>query len=259
LRRAAALSLIALLAGAPGAAAATYPWSERVASATSYAKKRAGRVAFAVKTPSGHVYGRHIHERHYSASAVKAMLLVAYLRQGSVRDRSLRSFDKRLLHPMITRSDNRDASRVMRIVGAAGLLKLARKVEMKDFSVGGAWSNARLSAYDQTRFFFEIDSLIPPKHAAYAMTQLKSIIEPQRWGLPQVLPAPDWVIFFKGGWRASGGGGRWLVNQTALLVKGTRTRLAISVLTDGDLGFDYGTRSIEGVGKRLLLGVDAFS
>jgi beta-lactamase class A len=250
-RRLVALALLPLVL-APTASAATYPWARRVSSATKYAKGRSGRVAFAVKVTDGHVYGRHIHETHYSASAVKAMLMVAYLRQGSVRNRSLGAGDKNLLHPMITRSDNGAASRVMRIVGAAGLRKLAAKVGMKDFSVGPAWANARLSPYDQTRFFFEIDALIPPKHQGYALTQLKSIIPAQRWGLPPDLPA-GWDIYFKGGWRPSGGGGRWLVNQSALLIHGTQTRLAISVLTDGDPGFTYGTKTIEGVGKRLLL------
>jgi len=67
LRRAVVLALLALLVAAPAASAA-YPWSKRVASATSYAKKRSGRVSFAVKTTDGHVYGRNIHQTHYSAA-----------------------------------------------------------------------------------------------------------------------------------------------------------------------------------------------
>jgi hypothetical protein len=251
LKRLVVAAVAALLVPVPVASAANYPWSKRVKSATAYAKKRSGRVAFAVKTTEGHVYGRNIHETHYSASAVKAMLMVAYLRQGSVRNRSLGQGEKNLLRPMITRSDNGAASRVMRIVHASGLRKLAAKVGMKDFSVGSAWSNALLSAYDQTRFFFEIDALVPPKHRAFAMAQLKSIIPVQRWGLPPVLP-PGWEIYLKGGWRPSGGAGRWLVNQSALLVHGQQSRLSIAVLTDHDPGFTYGTESIRGVGARLL-------
>jgi hypothetical protein len=256
-KRSAAVAIAVLAVTAPSASAATYPWHERVASTTAYAKKRAGRVAFAVKTPDGHVYGRHIHETHYSASAVKAMLMVAYLRQGSVRNRTLRSFDKGLLHPMITRSDNGDASRVRRIVGAHGLRKLAARVGMKDFFVGGAWSNALLSPYDQTRFFWSIERIIPARHRAYALKQLSSIIPAQRWGLPHVVPS-GWDLYFKGGWRRSGGRGRWLVNQIGLFDDPGEASLAVAVLTDGDPGFTYGTETIRGVGRRLLLRVGDF-
>jgi hypothetical protein len=122
---------------------------------------------------------------------------------------------------------------------------------MKDFSVGSAWSNARLSPYDQVSFFFQIDSLVPERHRAYAMQQLADIIGPQRWGLPRAAPK-GWNVYFKGGWRRSGGRGRWLVNQTGLLADGTSSRLAVSVLTDSDPGFSYGTESVRGVGARLL-------
>ena len=53
-----------------------------------------------------------------SASVVKAMLLVAYLRRaGRPRGARSRRVDRALLGPMIRRSDNAAASRVCNIVG----------------------------------------------------------------------------------------------------------------------------------------------
>src|SRR5262249_29554777 len=128
---------------------------------------------------------------------------------------------------------------------------------MKDFSVGGAWSNALLSPYDQTRFFWRIDQYVPPRHRAYALEQLSSIIPSQRWGLPHDMP-PGWALYFKGGWRPSGGHGRWLVNQIGLFDHQGKARVALAVLTDGDPNFTYGTETIRGVGRRMLERVGDF-
>jgi hypothetical protein len=62
-----------------------------------------------------------------SASVLKAMLLVAYLDLPSVRARVLGSGDRALLAPMIRRSDNAAAGRVLGIVGAGRLSALARR------------------------------------------------------------------------------------------------------------------------------------
>jgi hypothetical protein len=55
----------------------------------------------------------------HSASVVKALFLVAYLDDPRVRSRPLRAADHRLIDPMIRRSDNAAATRVLAYVGAA--------------------------------------------------------------------------------------------------------------------------------------------
>ena len=54
-----------------------------------------------------------------SASVLKAMLLVAYLDDRRVRGRPLDAADRRLIDPMIERSDNEAATRVLGFVGPA--------------------------------------------------------------------------------------------------------------------------------------------
>ena len=248
-----ATAVVVLLAGAEQAGAQEkppYPWDKRVESADRYARLRHGRVAFAVVDPSGRVRGRNIHERHRSASVVKAMLLVAYLNR--VSGRALNRRDKALLRPMITRSDNRAATLVRNIVGNAGLVRVARRVRMKDFATAPSWGSTQISPYDQTRLFWRIDAFVPKRHRGYARALLSNVIASQRWGLPPALPS-GWRIYFKGGWLPPR-----LVNQVGLLERGN-THIAIAVFTDGDPSFGYGQGTITGVARKLLLRVNAFT
>jgi hypothetical protein len=251
-----ALALVAVFVSAPPAFAQEqedpYPWDRRAESAGVFSRNRLGRVSWAVVSPDGRVRGRNIHARYYSASVVKAMLMVAYLNQRGVRARPLNRRDKDLLRPMITRSDNRAASRVRNIVRNSGLAALARRARMKDFATAGSWGNTRISAYDQARFFHRIDSLLPRRHRGYARTLLANVVGRQRWGLPPVVPK-GWRIYLKGGWRPPR-----LVHQVGLFERGT-TRIAIAVMTEGNPSFRYGQQTITGVGKRLLAGIDDFT
>ena len=57
---------------------------------------------------------------------------------------------------------------------------------MTDFSVYGLWGHALLSPADQARFFFEMDSLIPPEFVGYARFLLSTIIGWQSFGIPVI-------------------------------------------------------------------------
>jgi hypothetical protein len=254
MRRAAAVALLSLVVAAPASAqeAEPYPWNERVASAGEFAKKRTGRVSWAVVSPDGRVRGHNIHARHRSASVVKAMLLIAYLKHGDVPRRALRRSEKAFLRPMITRSDNRAASRTYRIVGSRGVARLGRRVRMKDLVTSRSWGSTQISPYDQTRLFFRLDSYVPRRHRAYARALLAGIVDDQRWGIPPALP-DGWGIFFKGGWLPPR-----VVNEVGLLERG-RDRIAIAVFTQDNPSFRYGQRTIEGISRRLLLRVNDFS
>jgi hypothetical protein len=189
--------------------------------------------------------------RFQSASVVKAMLLVAYLRRPSVRGRALRPADRNLLTPMVRWSSNVDATRVRDRVGFGALGRLARHAGMRRFTEAPWWGQSMITARDQTRFFLGIEALIPKRHRPYALGLLNRIVPRQRWGVARVAPR-GWELFFKGGW----GSGRGLVDhQVALLTRG-RQRVAIAVLTHGNPDHAYGTRTLEGVFRRLLRGLE---
>jgi hypothetical protein len=225
-----------------------YPSSARVIAAAHYLAARAGLTAFAVVDDDGGLAGTNLHRRFHSASVVKSMLLVAYLRMLDSQHRSLDSASQGLLYPMIHSSDNAAASAVLAIVGENALTRVARDAHMGDYEAGGGWWGfSEVSAADLARFFFRQDELIPRRFDGYARW-LESTIEPsESWGIPAIA-RPEFQVFFKGGWLPKSEG---LVNQVGRLERPGIT-FAMSVLTTHDPSMAYGEQTIEGVTARLL-------
>ena len=228
-----------------------YPHRKSIERARHYLADRAGVKSFALVTTEGRLYGANVHRLFVSASVVKAMLLVAYLRKLHHERRDLDSYSRSLLHPMIHVSDNNAATNVWSIVGDPRLRRLAKGAGMKDFSIEGIWANAMISAADQARFFFDIKRLVPHGFRHYALHLLSHITSSQSWGIPAVARPRGWTVFFKGGWRGTSRG--QLVHQVARLER-SHDRMALAVLTDGDPSMGYGIQSIEGTAGRLLHG-----
>ena len=183
------------------------------------------------------------------ASTVKVMLLAAYLRRGSVRDRSLHQRDRELLGPMIRRSDNAAATRVRNIVGKASIQRLARDAHMRQFGYDRRWGRCRTSASDQASFMYRFEDTIPARHEGYARTLLASIVRSQRWGIDRARPR-GWRLFFKGGW-----GIRMNVNHQVAFLQRRGNRVGLAILTEGSPNHRYGKRTLEGVASRLLHGL----
>ena len=224
-------------------------WHPDMLDAIGYNDTRTGDIAFAVRTEHN-LWGYREDHVEWSASVVKAMLLVAYLNQGSVAGRSLNGGDTSLLDPMITQSDNTAASQVRNIVGNGALQALANRVGMAHFATAAIWGETQITPSDQTKFFLHIDSYVPARHRAYAMHLLASITPSQRWGIGEVAPR-GWQLYFKGGW---GYGTGLLDHQVVLLVRGC-ARVSIAVLTMNDGSHDYGKETLRGIFSRLLRGL----
>jgi hypothetical protein len=244
------VAVLAALAVALSASASPRPWQPSMAAAVSYASHRHGAIAFAVRTPTRH-WGWHATRSFPSASVLKAMLLVAYLDLPSVRARGLGPNDRALLAPMIRRSDNAAAGRVLGLVGPSRLRALAHRAGMQRFTpVTGIWGLSRIDAADQARYFLRIDSLVAARHRAYAMRLLNTITPAQRWGIARVRP-PGWRLYFKGGW---GSGTGWVDHQVALLTHGDE-RVSVAILTFEDGSHPYGKETLRGLAARLLRGL----
>jgi hypothetical protein len=209
-------------------------------------------VSFAVRTER-RMWGHHRLRTVPSVSVLKAMLMVAYLNRKSVRHRALRRRDRRLLSPMIRRSDNATASAIRNLVGNRGLRRLARRVGMRRFTpVAHPWGHSRVNAADQTRFFLHIDRFVVARHRRTAMRLLASIVPSQRWGVARVAPR-GWDLYFKGGWGSGTGAAD---HQVALLRKG-RMRVAVAVMTTANGSHAYGKATLRGTFRRLLRGLGA--
>ncbi len=232
-----------------GVAPAGYPGPAAVAAATRYLNRRIGYTGFAVIDSEGRIGGEHLHRTFVSASVVKAMLLVAYLRKLAAEHRGLDTPSRSLLEPMIHISDNEAATAVWERVGDPRLRELARRAAMTDFSIVGIWANAQISPADQARYFFEMESLTPPQFRHFARHLLSHIAGYESWGIPAIARPRGWTVFFKGGWRETERG--QLVHQVARLQR-PGERIAIAVMTDGDPTMGYGIDTIQGVTARLL-------
>jgi hypothetical protein len=224
-------------------------WHPHIAKAKRYAEGRVGEVAVAVVDERGRMRGFNMADTAPSASVIKVMLMVAYLRREEGRRLSDR--DRALLRPMIRRSDNIAATEVRDIVGRERIERLARVARMRDFQYDEIWGQSLTSPRDQARFMYRLGSYIPGEHRAYARHLLSHIVDWQRWGIARVAPR-GWRLFFKGGW----GSGTGLVDhQVALLKRGDR-RVALAIFTQLDPDHSYGKKTLRGVAGRLLGGLE---
>jgi len=224
-------------------------WRPNMRWAIRYAHTRRGDIAFAVRTED-RFYGYRPNHIEWSASVVKVMLLVAYLDEPWVAGRNLRPDEKAVLDPMITLSDNDAAQTIFDTIGRGALQALAGRVGMRHFATSAIWGETEITAADQTRFLLHIDSYVAPRHRAYAMHLLASIVPSERWGIGEVAPK-GWRLYFKGGW---GYGTGLLDHQVVLLVRGC-ARVSIAVLTMYNGSHTYGKQTLRGIFVRLLHGL----
>ena len=259
-----AVLLAVLLLPAPSAGqgaqrAASRPWKPSVAGARRYARARLGDVSFAI-------VGRRTRLRSFrgartapAASVIKAMLLVAYLRQRSVRNRRLHADEKALLEPMIRVSDNAAGIQVAALLGDGRVERLARAARMRDFrwvyEPGWLGGLSQISARDQARFMLRYERYVPGRHRRFARHLLGSVVSWQRWGIADVRPR-GWRLYFKGGWGINDDGVGTVSHQVAFLERG-RCRLALAILTEHNPSTAYGTETLRGVAVRLLHGLRA--
>lgn len=222
-----------------------FPGPAAIATATSWLRARSGVTAFAVVDSRGVLHGYNAGEQFVTASVVKAMLLVAYLRTYP----TLSDSASEELTEMIEVSDNDDAFEMYRILGSEGMYAVARAAGMTDFSVVNDWTYAEITAADQARFFYEMDRLIPARYDSFARHLLSHVAAYESWGIPAVARPAGWTVFFKGGWRGTVRG--QLVHQVARLERHGQT-ISIAVMTDGDPDMDYGIATVQGVTARLL-------
>jgi hypothetical protein len=223
-----------------------FPGTTAIARARRYLARRSGRTAFAVIDSAGRLHGVRMHEQFASASVVKAMLLVAYLRRLAARGAGLDAGSRARLYPMIHVSDNGAASAIFGVVGQGGLRQLARSAAMTHFTPSGIWGATMITAADQARFFYKQQRLTPRRFRRYARGLLSGIAHEQSWGIPSAA-RPRWKVFFKGGWNPA----RGRVHQVARLQRGSR-RIAIAVLQDNTPSMGYGEVTIAGATRRLL-------
>ena len=225
------------------------PSVRALSAARRFAASREGEISFAVLGPSGQITGRRIGRQHESASLIKAMILVAYLRELAREGREPSDFELQQMDYMIRLSDNYSASELYEAVGPEALDELAAEAGMRSFETNAFWGSCLLTAEDQVRLFVSLDRLLPAAHRDLARDMLENIASFHSWGIPQAA-RPAWRVFFKGGWRPDEEDGQ-IVHQAALLERGSR-KVAMAVLTTHNPSETYGHDTVRGIARRLL-------
>ncbi len=223
-------------------------WRPHFAFANRFVKQRAGRISYAVIGANGFYHGHRAGRGVPMASTFKVMLLATYLRKA--RHRALHDRDRRLLAPMIRRSDNVAATRVRDIVGAHAIERLAQDAHMRHFHYNPVWGLSRTSAGDQAHFMYSFERYVPRRHERFARHLLATIVPSQRWGIAQV-PLHGWRLHFKGGW----GSGTGAVDHQVAFLDRRGYRIAVAILTTSNPSHAYGTQTLHDVARRLLWGL----
>jgi beta-lactamase family protein len=226
-----------------------FPSDAALAAAARYAEAREGRVSFAVLAAQGALSGIDAERPYESASLVKAMILVAYLRKLAAEGREPSDLETQRMDEMIRVSDNVSATDLYGDLGPEALEQVASDAGMRGFASNAFWGNSQVTAADQARFFIALDRLLPAAHREYGLGLLANVAPFHSWGIPEAA-RPAWRVFFKGGWRPDDDEGE-IVHQGALLERGAQ-RVAIAVLTDLNPSETYGHETIRGVAQRLL-------
>jgi Beta-lactamase enzyme family len=225
------------------------PSARALADARRFAASREGEVSFAVLGPNGQITGRDTDRQFESASLVKAMILVAFLRKVATEGREPSELELQRMDDMIRVSDNFSASELYEATGTEALEELAAEAGMRAFETNAFWGSCLVTAEDQVRFFLSLDRLLPAAYRDFARDLLENIVSFHSWGIPEAA-RPEWRVLFKGGWRPDEEDGQ-IVHQAALLERGSR-KVAVAVLTRLNPSETYGHDTARGIARRLL-------
>ena len=185
-------------------------------------RTRGGTNSWALVDSWGRMHRFAPHRVYVSASLVKAMLLVAYLR--GIGNRAPDAGERASLGPMITVSSNDAADTVYYRVGDAGPLP-ARSPGRHAELLRGRLLGERAASARRTRRASSTGSTgwCRRRSRGYARGLLSSIVGYQRWGFSRYSLAAGFKTFFKGGWRGTGAG--QLVHEAALFERGRHAHL----------------------------------
>jgi hypothetical protein len=222
-----------------------FPLRVSIDAANRWLRQRHSSVGFAVIDDRGVIRGYRLNAQFPSASVVKAMLLLRYLRRHATIGAATRAE----LQRMIIISDNAAASAIYRDVGDRGLYAIARLVGMTHFAVHGNWAMAQISAADQARLFYGMDSFVPKRYDLWVRYLFSHITPAHCWGIPEIARPAGWHVFFKGGYMPVGSG---IVVHEASRLERNHVAFGLVVLTAGQESLAYGTATLRGATARVL-------
>jgi beta-lactamase class A len=198
----------------------------------------------------------HMRQSYYSASAVKATILAALLREVQEQHRGLTTWEKSNAWRMITRSDNNAATALWKHVGLTRLQHFLDLAGMHETTLNtwGAWGLTGITAFDETlllRLLQYHNKVLTDHSRNYQLDLMSHVISSQAWGVRAGVPTWfSWHI--KNGWAPlpNLATSPWVVNSIGCFLYKQRG-YTIVILTDHNPGSgpNYGIATIETIAR----------
>jgi beta-lactamase class A len=223
------------------------PWEARLRATEGYMGNRQGIPHIAL-VAGGRSYGWRSLASVPAASTVKPFLMVAYLDQPAVRNRSLTQDEQDLLMQMVGGSNNAATAVIHGRLGPRWLRAEKRKFGLSHLQIPPTdWGAAQTTAAEQAYFFSNMLLEIPPRHRAFAQAALASSPPEQQWGILQARP-PGWTVLSKNGWGSPNGE---FAASVGLFIHGPR-RVALAIYVTASPSRDYAQETIAGLAQRIM-------
>ncbi|MGN7247865.1 FG-GAP-like repeat-containing protein [Janibacter anophelis] len=231
-------------------AAASFPFESEL---RSYLNSRPGAVGVAVRLPGtgrSFTYTK-VSSRNVTASIVKVHIMAAVMMKAQDEGRSLSSWEKSQMSPMIRYSDNNSATALFNHIGGrSGLDRAAARLGMNATHADpyNHWGLTSTTAADQAELmehFARPSDALNQTNRYYALNLMRGISSSQDWGV--TAGPPSGSVALKNGWLPRTDG--WHVNSIGW-AKVSTADYTIGVLTHhnpGNMSTEIAT--IEGVSR----------
>lgn len=214
--------------------------------------KRADDVSVSLHDRRGNTVVSHNPSlRNCAGSIVKALVLVALVRERREEGRTLSNYERSLARRMITMSDNDATSTLIsRLGGRAGLQRVANALGMKDTEIAGSWGRTLTTAPDQARLVDAIvdgEAFTDRDDQAYVLDLMGKVVPEQAWGVGSVPSAAD--VALKNGWVPLEPRG-WRVNSIGHVSAPDRD-YTLAMLSYDNATMDQGVSVLDAVSKAV--------
>ena len=193
-------------------------------------------------------YSFNRENRQSTASVIKISIMAATLLRAQDEGRELTDWERSLIVPMISESDNPTASRLWVSLGGASAMRtyLDRFGLTETTPVSPKWGASITSAADHVDLITQLviggGPLAEPGRIQ-ARTFLLGVVADQQWGATAGVP-DAWPVPMKNGFYPSAGWA-WRINTVGLVEDPHGAGWALAVLTDGWPDDEPGIEAVE--------------
>jgi hypothetical protein len=235
------------------------PLAELSQDAASFLASREGSGGAAVVVLSqGVIYTQNGDELAPMASVAKVAIMVTVMDRAIREGRELTDWERTMLRPMMTVSDNDAATALWHNLGGGGTVEATLRsmglVATKP-DPAGAWGESRSTPKEVALLLAKLANgeILDPPSRNLALDLMSQVAPDQTWGVTAGVLTDrlqQTLIAIKNGWYPAPDG--WWVDSAGLILPGNdQPAYTIAVLTQQQPSLEYGVATIEGVAMQI--------